>query len=142
MNNRSLLTIVCGILAAWSMPAYGWIKPEQAKNHIGQKREVCGYVDQVKVKPYGAFINMTQSVRLKSGLWVKVPLFTVVYWVSDWENVGVTDPEGYFDNSNYCFTGVIDSHPTSRYKPGYRIPQTRLTDHSQYRLFQPEKKDD
>ena len=50
--DRKLLTwFACGIFTAWSSPAYGWIKPEDAKNHIGQEREVCGYVDQVKVKP-------------------------------------------------------------------------------------------
>jgi hypothetical protein len=109
------------------------VASEDARDHIGQNRMVCGTVEFVNLKKYGTFINMGTWETLPNGRVVLSPSFTAIMWENDRIKLEV-NPTAEFLRKNVCFSGVISSSPVNRYtvRP---IPQITIRHLKQIKII-------
>jgi hypothetical protein len=110
------LVIVCTSIAV----AQSSISAADAKNHIGEKKTVCGNVLSthyaVRSRGNPTFLNLDKPYPSQ--------VFTVVIWGSDRPRFGT--PEDSYANKHLCITGQIK---------GYRgVPEIVAYDPSQIKM--------
>ena len=108
------------------------VASDDARHHIGQNRIVCGRVEKINLKKYGAFINMGAWTTLPNGRVILSPSFTAIMWENDRVKLEI-NPNAEFLGKNVCFSGVISSSPVNRYtvRP---IPQITIRDLKQIKI--------
>jgi len=94
---------------------------------------ICGTVETINLKKYGAFINMGSWETLPNGRVVLSPSFTAIMWENDRIKLEV-NPNTEFLRKDVCFSGVISSSPVNRYttRP---IPQITIRDLRQIKII-------
>lgn len=121
--SAALMLSTKNVKASDSSPTYIQtpVSAVNAHRHVGQNRIVCGKVEQVTLKKYGAFINMGNFEELPNGTVILSPSFTAIVWENDRVNLEI-NPKQDFLGKESCFSGVISSSPTNRYTYE-RVPQ-------------------
>ena len=98
------LLLCCLFASSFAQPQMRGITAAEAKNHVGEKSTVCGYVVSThysaRTKGTPTFLNLDEPYPNQ--------VFTILIWGSDRPKFG--DPEAKYGNKKVCVTGLIKDY--------------------------------
>ena len=126
----AILLLYAFTLAPAGAGSNGHLKPEQAKDHIGEHATVCGKVESAK------FLRSTagQPTFLNFGAPFPRHTFTVVIWGRHRKNFG--RPERDLNGKKVCATGRIRDY---RGRPEMEVASPKMIHQSEPKEGKPEE---